>query len=489
VRVARAFERLCHDWPELGAFAGADVAALSSLAPDAVRARIDAVRALADAAESPSDERLLRQASGFSSTIFAQGRWKKNPDLLSDWSALLLRQALLAERSALEAERLASMLVSIPRALAHALDQREHPDSRALILARDACLGFRTQLDALADLVPPAALQAALLAVARHQALLDAMTPGEPLGHVDNLAQLLSARGIETKIETLADLFDAELARLQHDLDELRRTSDSLSPAIGAELTRETLRDDLMREALSRELELTAALWKKSGLPSCETRFEVLPVPAGLASTIPHAAVFSPRPLLPHEPAIVVLNADSPLARAPHRRLLLAVHEGAPGHALQAARANAADRPWRAVDLCPIPGAGAGVFAGELMEGWAHFAEARFAEMFPRDLALQRTVREEQLWRAARARADLGFARGEFDADRAAQFLVEKAALSPEDARSEVDDFCLNPSYGLSYTLGRVMLERMRAAAPVADERTIYESLLDRGLTPLPFDR
>jgi len=489
VKLARAFERLCQAWPELGAFAGADVGALASFAPETVRARIAAVRALAEDAESPSDERLLAQSSGFFSLLLETGRWRKNPDVLSDWSALLLRQVLLAERSALEAARLAAWLASMPRALHGALEGREHPDPRALSLARESCLGFRAQLDALADLVPPTALQAALLALAQHQAQLDALAPAEPLGPVEDLSALLRARGIAASPDALATLFDAELLRLRRELDALPLAIGARSAASHA-LSRETLRDDLVREALSSELELTAALWKKHGLPGCDARFEVLPVPAGLSETIPHAAVFSPRPLLPREPSIVVLNASSQLARAPHRRLLLAVHEGAPGHALQASRANAAARPWRAVDLCPIPGAGAGVFAGELMEGWAHFAEGRFAELFPQDTALQRTVREEQLWRAARARADLGFARGEFSAASAAQFLVETAALSPEDALAEVDDFRLNPTYGLSYTLGRLTLEKMRAAAPGAGERALYESLLDRGLTPLDaFDR
>jgi len=458
-----SFARLCERWPELGAFAGANVrtAGLSSLGPDAVRERIESVREL-DAA-----------AAGFFELLFASNRWRKNPDVLSEWSALLLRQALIAEQVPGESERLADWLASMPRALAHALEARESPDARALELARDAAEGFGAQLDALADLVPPVALQGALLALSGHRQELAALIPGEPLGEVEELDALLAARGIAQAPAELAALFEAEVARLTAELER--------SPAPAPEPGH--FSGDVLREALRTELEVAAEAWKLAGLPGCTARFEVLAVPPGLEASIPHAAVFTPRPLQPQEPALVVLNADSPLAHDSGRRMLLAVHEGAPGHGLQADRANAASAPWRAVDLCPIPGMGAGVYAGELMEGWAHFVEARYAEIFPGDAWLQHAVVREALWRAARARADLGFASGELDADGAARYLQAKAGLSARDALAEVDDFRLNPTYGLSYTLGAVQLRGLRAAA--RDEAALYERILAQGLVPL----
>lgn len=477
--LASAFRRLCANWPELGAFAGEPAGeGFSSLEPGAVRDRLEELAALAADAEDPHDAELLDAAARFFARLFASGRWRQNPDVLGDLSALLLRHALVAEQGAPEAEQLAGWLTSLPKVLPGARAERDQPDPRALLLARQACRGFRKQVDALADLVPLSALQVALLALAEHQAWLDALRPSTPLGPLgpEQLQGWLTDRGLHLLPAELAEVADAEIARLRAQLDALG------PPLDGDDALAFT--PDVLREALRTELEVVAGVWRLARLPSWPSRYEVLPPPPGLEGAIPHAAVFTPRPLRPLEPGLVVLNPASSLARDTGRRLLLAVHEGAPGHGLQAARANAAHRPWRAVDLCPIPGLGAGLFAGELMEGWPHFAEARYAELFPDQPVLQRAVAQEALWRAARARADLGFASGELDADAAAQLLIDRAGLSRDDALAEVDDFRLNPTYGLSYFAGKLALRRLRRTAALP-EHELYARILGEGLVPL----
>ncbi|MBS2027456.1 MAG: DUF885 family protein [Deltaproteobacteria bacterium] len=468
------FQTLCDLWPELAAFAGAPEARpLSSLAPGLAQERIASIRALARDATG-LDATLVTRAADCFAHLFESGRWKKNPDVLSELGALLLREALVAESEPGAKETLDAWLTSLPRVLPPGREGRDSPDPRALELARDACQGLREQVDALADVVSVHALQAALLALAEHQAWLDALRPGSSLGPLgrEALEQLLHARAIDALPDEIAEEADAEIARLR---DALAKSSEPQP---------QDFPPDVLRDALRTELELTEGVWKLAGLPASGARFEVLAVPPGLESSIPNAAVFTARPLRPDEPSLVVVNAASPLLRDPGRRLLLAVHEGGPGHALQAARANAANRPWRAVDLCPIPGLGAGLFAGELMEGWAHFAEARYAELFPDDPLISRAVKREALWRAVRARADIGYARGELDANAAARLLVEKAGLTERDALAEVDDFRLNPTYGLSYFWGKRELRRLRAESKLPEAK-LYARLLDEGLCPL----
>ena len=479
MNLEHAFQTLCATWPEMAAFAGALEAPqpLTSLAPGRAQERIGSIRAMADEATG-LDATLLRRAADCFTHLYESGRWKKNPDVLSELGAMFLREALVAAEQPLSKELLDAWFTSMPRALPPGREGRDSPDPRAIELAREACQGLREQVDALADVVSVHALQAALLALAEHQAWLDSLEPGVPPGPLgpEALKQLLHARAIEASPDEIADEADAEISSLRSALAKLPEPAPQDFPP------------DVLRDALRTELELTEGVWKLAELPASGARFEVLAVPPGLDSSIPHAAVFTARPLRPDEPALVVVSAESMLLRDPGRRLLLAVHEGGPGHALQAARANAANRPWRAVDLCPIPGLGAGLFAGELMEGWAHFAESRYGELFPGDPLISRAVKREALWRVVRARADVGYARGELDANAAARLLVEQAGLSERDALAEVDDFRLNPTYGLSYFWGKRELRSLRANSKLPEPK-LYAKLLDLGLCPLALSR
>mgnify|MGYP000532403899 CR=1 FL=1 len=60
-------------------------------------------------------------------------------------------------------------------------------------------------------------------------------------------------------------------------------------------------------DALQAEL---AGAWGAAGLPGSHGTVSVGPVPAPLASTIPSGAVFTPRPLRPDEPALVLVPPD-----------------------------------------------------------------------------------------------------------------------------------------------------------------------------------
>jgi hypothetical protein len=483
-----AFASLLERWPELAGFCGARTARaeLTSLSPELARDRIRALEELARVADDSHDAELLAAQAKLFHGLLDGGRWRANPDVLSEWSSLLLRQAIDASQSREEAQRLEGWLVSIPGAIVDGRDGREHPDPTAWAFAKDTAQGLLEQLRALSPLVSSSALSAATDAVTSHLRWLESLTPAErlpPLGR-EELARWLAWRHIDESPEELVEQVEQELNQCR----------DSMGNAdLDAERARVkahhagTFKGVLAKlDAALREAQSFAA--PRAGLPSIAVApSRVESTPAALRPSIPGAAVFTPRALLPDEEPLVLLSEPESLSERCDAHLdNLAVHEGYPGHGLQAALANAAGRPWRAVDLCPLPGLGSGLFACELMEGWAHFAEECVAESFTMSYERLFVQRDEALWRAARARVDLGIHLGEFSDERALSMLIDRAGLSRSAARDEIEGYRLLPTYGLSYLLGKLKLRairmRSRRFGSVPD---LYRRLLSEGLVPL----
>lgn len=164
--------------------------------------------------------------------------------------------------------------------------------------------------------------------------------------------------------------------------------------------------------------------------------------------------------------------------------LTLVAHEAYPGHYVQARAAAATPRRVRRM-----------VASQAFLEGWAHYAEARLAEMgFRRDDArYEAAVLGSALRRAGRFRIALGLHAEGWSVDRAREFLVRRCHVEPIVARREAERGVLDPLY-MSYTLGRLWLEDLREAVR-AREGDAFDPLrfdfrlLEYGAPPLPLLR
>lgn len=217
---------------------------------------------------------------------------------------------------------------------------------------------------------------------------------------------------------------------------------------------------------------------------------EVLPTPRHMRRLLPLAAYFEPaafdRPL---RGTYVVTPSvgDDPGAMREHNWSSIvntSVHEAYPGHHLQLSAALATPSAARLMTE-----------ATEFIEGWGMYCEQMMLEQGFEDSPARRViVATDAIWRAARIILDIRLHRDELSVDEAADFLHEHTGFQPSVARAEVERYTTDPTYNLSYLLGKVLLLRLRAdeqARLGADFslRRFHDALLYSGSLPVSYHR
>ena len=121
------------------------------------------------------------------------------------------------------------------------------------------------------------------------------------------------------------------------------------------------------------------------------------------------------------------------------------------------------------------------------MEGWPHYCEGLMArEGFPGTSERGSgswDIEDAELWRVIRGQADLGLLTGSLSLEEALRSF-QSLGMDAVEARGEVAALIANPTYGLSYAVGRLMLEEL-PSIPRAEQRTRFERILSAGLVPL----
>jgi hypothetical protein len=465
--LSAGLRRLLANWPELADAAGADFDAveLSSPAIGLAQDRLRELGEFADGLEDAAEAAGVRHALRFFNAIVEGRRWRHNPDQLQPWSAILLRHALLAESSPLEAERLGDRVASLPRALHDAAEGLQAPDPFALADARRNADRLRTQLDGLADLVPPTALQGAYLALAGHRRWLAELTPGPPLPPLglEGLSALLHARGITRSIDDV--ILDAEQC-----LVDVQRT---VEPEPESE---EVLPAALVRDALRTELEVIAELARARGERVADIAYDVIPPPPGLEAL--EGAVLLPRPLRPREGARLLFGGESVVGRHTASRLLIALRDGPTGRGLHAALLADPARAHCAIDLCPLAAMGRETYAAETLLGFAHLAELSGAQGLPPRTQVLIAAQQRSRWHALLALAELQW-HGVIRDDADTLLQLEARGLQPEQARRALKSFRLQPTRALSTFVGE------RALRELQPDRPGLERLLRQGRVPI----
>jgi len=171
----------------------------------------------------------------------------------------------------------------------------------------------------------------------------------------------------------------------------------------------------------------------------------------------------------------------------PHRPLFqltaLTLHEAELGHGLQGELAEEQPEapPFRRYSYISAYG-----------EGWALYTEKLGKEM-----GLYETPYDDfgrlswEMWRACRLVVDTGIHHQGWTRAQAIAYLAENTALPLHEIETEVDRYITWPGQALSYALGKLDIERLRAKAektlgPRFDIRAFHDAVLAEGSVPLP---
>lgn len=161
----------------------------------------------------------------------------------------------------------------------------------------------------------------------------------------------------------------------------------------------------------------------------------------------------------------------------------LYLHEGAPGHHFQISRAQ--ENPTLP-EFQRFGGNNA------FVEGWALYAETLGYPMgFYQDPIQHWGTLDDEMLRAMRLVVDTGIHTKGWSRERAIGYMLANSGMGRTDATSEVERYIANPGQALSYKLGALTIQRLRAKAEKGlganfDVRQFHEQVLDSGALPLP---
>ncbi len=161
----------------------------------------------------------------------------------------------------------------------------------------------------------------------------------------------------------------------------------------------------------------------------------------------------------------------------------LYLHEAAPGHHFQI---SLAQENTSLPDFQRFGGNNA------FVEGWALYAETLGYEMgFYKDPLQHWGTLDDEMLRAMRLVVDTGIHTQGWSREQAIDYMLANSGMGRTDATSEVERYIANPGQALSYKIGAMTIQRLRAKAEKAlggrfDIRQFHEQVLDSGALPLP---
>ncbi len=218
--------------------------------------------------------------------------------------------------------------------------------------------------------------------------------------------------------------------------------------------------------------------------------FGTLPEAACLVEPVPEASAPGAPPAYYLPPALdgsragtYFLNTASPKDRFRHTAEAYAFHEAVPGHHFQLAIAQQATG---------LPAARRVLHDTASAEGWGLYAERLADEMglYADDVSRLGMLTADS-WRAGRLVVDTGLHALGWSRSRAVAWLAENTPLARVDIETEVDRYIAMPGQALSYMVGRLELQALRAEAaerlgPRFELRAFHDVVLGAGPLPLP---
>ncbi len=225
----------------------------------------------------------------------------------------------------------------------------------------------------------------------------------------------------------------------------------------------------------------TAAMGPWFGrLPTSPCR--VTPVPEFLAADAPYAYYFPPAPD-GSRPGTYFINTADPTEASRTEAESIAFHEAIPGHHLQLAIAQ---------DLDGLPEFQRHDGATSYIEGWGLYAERLADEMGLYSGPLDRLgMLTADSWRSARLVVDTGLHALGWSRQEAVDYFAEHTPVPIDQVVPEVDRYLAMPAQALSYKVGQLEIQRLRAEAQDRlgegfDLAGFHDTVLGSGAVTLP---
>lgn len=212
-----------------------------------------------------------------------------------------------------------------------------------------------------------------------------------------------------------------------------------------------------------------------------EAPFEIRPVPEFWAAAAP-AAFYNPGAPDGSRPGTLYVNTHDLPTRPLYLTEALFLHEALPGHHFQSTIARGAS---------DLPRFRRFVLVNAYLEGWAHYSES-----LGRDLGLYSDPYkkfgrlEAEMLRAARLVVDTGIHAKGWSRERAIEYIMANSSLDADGIAAEVERYIAWPGQALSYKVGELTLQRLRAEAQQRlgarfDVRAFHREVLEDGVLPL----
>ncbi|HET6504227.1 MAG TPA: DUF885 domain-containing protein [Amycolatopsis sp.] len=180
-------------------------------------------------------------------------------------------------------------------------------------------------------------------------------------------------------------------------------------------------------------------------------------------------------------PGTFYANTYRAQERFRHLSEALSFHEAVPGHHFQFAGLMKRDLPLLR-KVCRV---------NACSEGWALYAERLADEMglYSSDVSRFGMLTQDSM-RAGRLVVDTGLHALGWSRRRAVAFLTENTPMAPLEIESEIDRYAGWPGQALSYMVGRLEIQRIRAEAEhrlgdTFDVRDFHDVVLRNGILPL----
>jgi uncharacterized protein (DUF885 family) len=207
----------------------------------------------------------------------------------------------------------------------------------------------------------------------------------------------------------------------------------------------------------------------------------VQPVPASEAPGAP-AAYYVPPAMDGSRPGTYFANTHRAEERHRHGAEATAFHEAVPGHHLQLTLAQ---------ELTDLPLLRRVAPVTAYLEGWGLYTERLADEMglYSDDLARLGMLTMDSM-RAGRLVVDTGVHAFGWSRERAVRYLAEHTPMAEVEILAEVDRYIAWPGQALAYMVGRLEIQRIRAAAERSlgerfDIRAFHDLVLGGGPLPL----
>ncbi len=212
-----------------------------------------------------------------------------------------------------------------------------------------------------------------------------------------------------------------------------------------------------------------------------DQKCQVRAVPKGDEDGAPAAYYMGPS-LDGQRPGVYFANTGSVTERFRHQAEAVAFHEAVPGHHFQITIAQGmAELPLlrRLADV------------NAYSEGWGLYSERLADEMglYSSDLTRLGMLTADSM-RAGRLVVDTGLHAKGWSRERAVAYLAEHTPMAQVEIEAEVDRYIAFPGQALSYMVGRLEIQRIRAAALARlgdrfDIRGFHDVVLGNGPLPL----